>query len=468
MVGSIEDTIAAVSSPPGVAVRGIVRCSGPHSIDMGSRLFDAAPPVDLNSSPGFRRFRGEIEIDENAHVPGELYLFKAPRSYTRQDGVEFHLPGSPPVLAMLLDRLIRFGARLAEPGEFTARAFLNGAMDVSRAEAVAALIRSRSDSQLRAARRMMVGQLEARVRVFMDGLCELVALVEADIDFAEEPIEFITPTDLSSRLNQIDMNLADLLQHAESVERIETLPRIFLGGRSNVGKSTLMNRLADMDRSICSPQAGTTRDLLTATIRVGRGQALLLDAAGVDDDAQGLVKAAADVGRSAAADADVLCWVVDVTDPRTFQNRVFAGPSGRGNELIICNKTDLLDEPAVTRHVDSLKSTFGLPVCAVSAKTGHGLDNCRRLMDGVLHLSDASAAGDGMVISVRQRAALESARDAIQRCRQEAASTDQTSDRGEILAFELSEAMSSLQSVTGSVTTEDVLGRIFANFCIGK
>jgi tRNA modification GTPase len=463
----IHDTIVAVATPAGSSRRGIVRCSGPDSLNVAATLCRVADDVDLSTSPGFRRFTAEIEIETGCCVPGELYLFRAPRSYTRQDCVEFHVPGSPSVLTMLVERCVTLGARPAQPGEFTARAFCNGAMDLTRAEAVERLINARSDGQLRAAHRVITGALADGINETLEPLAQLVALIEADIDFAEEPIEFITPADLKSRLTDVADRLSQLLNESTSTERVDSLPRILLVGKPNAGKSTLMNRLSGIDRSICSPIPHTTRDVLSAPIRIGRGEAVLLDSAGVDDNAEGLSREAGDIAKDTALRVDLVCLVVDISHEVDDAVRSLA-PTGPIRCVVVCNKTDLVAEPLRTERVRAATLQRSLPACAISAKTGDGIEACRTMLADALDVDDANLGEDVVMLSARQRQAIESAMSCIERCKSQAESITETIDQADLLAFELREALESLGSVVGTVTTDDLLGRVFASFCIGK
>lgn len=464
----LDDTIAAVSSPPGFAERGIVRCTGPRVLELAAATFAPASTVDWPTVAGHRRLFGDVALEPDCRVPGELYIFRAPRSYTRQDCLEFHLPGSPVLLAMLLERLLALGARPAQPGEFTARAFLAGAMDLTRTEAVAAIIHARSDAQLRAAQRLRDGRLTHSVDAMMEELAELVALIEADIDFAEEPIDFITPLQLRDRLDRLAGRLQQMLDTAQSTERFDLLPRILLVGRSNAGKSTLLNRLSGIDRALCSPIAGTTRDLLSAPIKLRRTEALLVDAAGVDpavdDELMHLTRTAT---LAAAARADLVCLVLDVTAPLDPTD-LSLGAEVSARRLLLANKIDLLDDAGLAERRRWLERHGHAPFCLVSAQTGAGLDHFRELLYQSLHLEDAPFGDETILLTARQQDALRTAHHAIARARQESAEISATLDRADVLAFELREALECLGSITGSVTTEDLLGRVFASFCIGK
>ena len=465
MFDLIDDTIVAIASPPGWAARGIVRSAGPEALSYADRIYTPETGMSVRACSGFSRLGGLVELDADCAVPGELYLFRAPRSYTRQDCVEFHLPGSPVVLGMLVKRLMGLGARPAEPGEFTARAFLAGAMDLVRAESVAAVIRSRSDAQLRAAHRLRQGVLNTRVETELERLAELVALVEADIDFAEEPIEFITPQRLATQLSDVERSLRCLLEASESIERLDALPRILLVGRSNAGKSTLMNALSGVDRAISSAVAGTTRDLLSAPVRLGLGEAILLDAAGVDPDAEGLGASAAAHTLAAASEVDLLCCVVDLSVDPIRPPPMGQVPTPR---VLVGSKSDLLDAVMIESRRRVLEQWTAGPVGIVSAKTGEGIDACRRLLADALAGPEHAAAGHTVLLTARHRHAIESAIDSLARCAAPLAGTRETIDCADLVAFELREAIEALGSICGAITTEDLLGRVFSSFCIGK
>lgn len=460
MYDIIDDTIVAISSAPGRALRGIVRCSGPDSIEFATRIFTPATPIDLMTSAGFRRYTGSVAIEQDCNVPGEVYLFRSPKSYTRQNLIEYHVSGSPPVLAMLSERLITLGARQAEPGEFTARAFLKGAIDLTRAEAVAGIIRARSDAQLHAANHLMHGQLSERVASTLNNLSELAALVEADIDFAEEPIDFITPDELFAKLDVLRGSLDALASSSTSAERFDVLPKVILVGPSNAGKSTLMNRLTGMDRAICSLVAGTTRDMLSAPMRVGRGEALLIDSAGVDVGGEGLMRLAADRSLEAADRADVRCLVYDVT---TSSSKVEALVQQHQPHIVVANKIDLVSDRSSTLNLPS-DVTF----VEISAKTGEGVEGLREAIDHKLNLPNVDVSDYKVLLTARHQQAIHETVDAIERAQSLTRHVDHISETADLIAFEIREALDALGTIAGSVTTEDLLGRIFGSFCIGK
>ncbi len=492
----MDDTIVAISSAPGRGPLGIVRLSGPMAVAIAERMLEPADGEPLHLRPQWRRIAGEIRAEPGARLPTVLYLFRAPHSYTRQDLVEVHTVGSPPALEMVRRRAIALGAVAAVPGEFTARAFINGAMDLASAEAVAGVVRAQSDTQLRASRGMMDGVLAQQMTQARDELAEVLALVEADIDFAEEPVEFITPADLGARLTAVDASLRRMLAESQSIEQFDVLPRILLLGPPNAGKSTLMNRLCGTSRAICAAVAGTTRDVLSAPIRVGRGEAILLDAGGVDQSREAILALARDRTLAAAERVDLVCVVLDVaaiarmTVNRPSPEGSLTAPSrgtdgedaGRGvdeflalirsielpRSVVAANKCDLLPAQEAQRLTKWLESLRLGPLRLVSALNGTGIDDLRSALAGELGEAATTTLGEAMLLSERQRRAITEGAEALERAAELNKLATETIDRADVLAFELREALEALGAVTGAVTTEDLLARVFANFCIGK
>ncbi len=468
MLERLDETIAAISSAPGHGALGIVRLSGPDAIAIADSVAAVEGGNQLSRCPGSIRVDGAVFIDDVAALPAGYYLFRSPHSYTRQDIVEIHTLGSPAALEMVQRRLVQRGAVLARPGEFTARAFVNGAMDLGKAEAVAGVIRASTDTQLRASRRMMDGDFARRITALREELAELVALVEADIDFAEEPIEFITPVDARGRLSAIAARLRETLDGAVSIERFDALPHILLLGRPNVGKSTLMNRLSGTPRAICAAAAGTTRDILPAPVRLGRSEAILLDAAGVDYAADDVIAQARALTLSAAQRVDAVCLVVDVTDPAMVKALELVRSSDVAATVVALNKKDLAGKLEVQERIADFEAESVGRVVVVSASNGDGLEALRDALAGAIGEPTSTALGESVLVSERQQAALAEACEAVGRGIALCESAQETIDCADVLAFELRDALDLLGSVTGAVTTEDLLGQVFAKFCIGK
>jgi len=468
VIDRLDDTIVAISSAAGFGALGIVRLSGPQALSIADGMIEPVDGQPLASFAGFTQHLTRLRIDADGHLPVRIMLFRAPLSYTRQDLVEFHTIGAPAVLEVVRQCVLARGAIAAMPGEFTARAFLHGAMDLASAEAVAGMIQAQTDTQLRASRRLMDGTLQQRVRSCRDELAELLALVEADIDFAEEPIDFITPEELRRKLTGIDQSLHELCAEPMSLARVQVVPHILLVGPPNAGKSTLMNRLTGTNRAICAAAAGTTRDILSAPVRIGRGEAILLDSAGIDDVADEILLQAQTMTLLEAQRADLCCFVVDAESGVSPGVISALTSKGIGRTVVILNKCDLLDHGQIQRMREAAEMYQLGPVCPVSAKTGEGIDTLRSALQEALGRQMGSATGELVLLNDRQRTAIRETSAAIQRAVVLVAGVTATIDCADVLAFELREALDALAAVTGEITTEDLLTQVFANFCIGK
>lgn len=468
----VDDTIVAVCTARGVAPRGIVRLSGPDAIAITQAVFESASPDALSKPLGFRRIDGHIVFDHHHRAPAQAYVFTKPHSYTRQDSVELHTVGAAPVLEMLVERCIRAGARPAHPGEFTARAYLSGALTLSAAEAVATTIHARTDAQLRSARKVMRGDLRDTIVAWQDALADLLSLVVADIDFAEEPIDFISTDELASKVADLHGRLGALIRSSESQSRIDAVPHVLLLGLPNAGKSTLLNALTGIDRAIASAVSGTTRDILTAPATLDGIEAILLDSAGVDDSPDLVLVHARQRAQEEAGRVDLVCITVDVSQPLDAEGIARLKRLADGPKMLIGTKCDLVgdDRDCGVRgdQASALRQVVDMPVCVVSAASGEGIDDLRRMMACELIAQATDAEHSAISLSTNQHVALTTANDALVRCLELTTTSDNLLDIAELVALELREALDSLALTTGTVSTDDLLGRIFSSFCIGK
>jgi len=475
MFERLDDTIVAISSAVGTGPRGIVRLSGPGAHALAGKIFQADDGPDLVEAGGHRRLTGRVWITPDAAVVAEAYSFRAPASYTRQDLVEIHTVGSPPVLAMLLDRLTSLGARPAEPGEFTARAFFSGAMDLTRVEGVAAMIAAQNDAQLRASEALLHGRLGRQAAVLRQQLADLLALVEADIDFAEEPIEFFSRADAAVTLNTVAASLSRLVHEAPSVERLEVLPTVLLTGPPNAGKSTLFNRLTGMDRVIQSAVAGTTRDIISTPLTLEGGDVLLQDSPGLDASAEVADMIPPDAPDSLARrrarqrlqTADVLVVVADIHAPPTVALDPIRDTISDRRWCLVANKIDLAGTAQTSAWIAHARRFAGT-VLPVSARTGEGVDRLKAYLNNLLFASGRYVPKDLLALSSRQRTALQEALQAVERARAWCDDTEASGEGPELLALHLREAIHAFSLLEGRITTEDLLDRIFSRFCIGK
>lgn len=442
MIDRSGDTICAISSPPGGAPRGVVRISGAATIDCLRGCF--SPWAVEGHAP--RAMEGSLALPGLAPgLPATLWLWPTARSYTREPCGELHTIGSPPLLEALVARLCELGARLARPGEFTLRAFLAGRLDLTQAEAVLGVIEARSGRQLERALAQLAGNLARPLMALRCRLLDLLADVEAGLDFAEEDLPFVSRDVLAERLSAARESIAAQLAQLAARQVRGDEPVVVLAGPPNAGKSSLFNALTG-GAALVSPQAGTTRDYLEARCDLGGGVACrLFDTAGIEPHASlgpAMVEAQRlSLARRAEADLVVYCVAVDATETAT-------PPADNRPWLAVRTKSDLVPRPQRS---------------GVSARTGEGLDVLRaRVRERLEALADAP---DAVTTSAaRCRESLAAAGSALRR----AEALAQRGGDEELLAVELRLALEALGEVVGAVYQEDLLDRLFARFCIGK
>jgi tRNA modification GTPase len=433
------DTIAAISSAVGASARIIVRLSGPQSLSIALSLAAHWQPAHASAVHTSLSFA-------NLHCPAWLYTFREPKSYTGEDLIEFHLPGSPVLAKLLLDDLLHHGVRLAEPGEFTARAYFAGKFNLTEAEGVAATISASNEQELQAARRLLAGELARRLGPTMDLLTQTLALIEVGIDFSEEDVSFLPTQQILQRFEQIDSDLTQLLEDSTRFEELSHEPRIVLVGRPNAGKSTLMNALANQNRAVVSNTPGTTRDVLTAELDLQHGSVQLIDIAGIDPQTANPIDQSMQAhAQRAIESADRIILIHDAADPSA------AVAVSRSFDLTVVSKSDLLLNP---------RSPIPGQI-PVSALTGDGLLELREALDRLAFGQEG--AGATLALNRRPVTAVVEAQKAIARA------SERTQDgAAELIALELRKALDALGGILGNVTPDDILGRIFSAFCIGK
>jgi tRNA modification GTPase len=446
VIPSPQDTIAAISSPPGASARAVVRLSGERAWALAGRVFAPLP------ERGWRWRDGALTLPGWPPAPATAVVFRAPRSYTGEDLVELWVTGAPPLVRRLLLTLTEAGARLAERGEFTRRAFLAGRLDLTQVEAVLTLTTSDDARAARGALRALGGGLGRAIDFAKAELVEVIAHVEAAIDFSEEDLDLAAPASLAGRLDAVGHALGEVRGAGARRPSAGTLPRVALRGPANAGKSSLFNALLGRAAALVADGEGTTRDVVEAewTLPGGR-KALLLDTAGDLASAPGAADAgsldarATDRARAAEAEADLVVWVVD------GERGALPAPA---DALPVITKADL--EPLPLEEGGSLR---------LSSVTRVGLAALGEAVEARLWGEGPGAAGD-LLGSARQEGLLLRAEEALGRASGLLRGRDPA--RAELAAVDLAEALDALGELTGEVTRDDVLGRIFAGFCVGK
>jgi len=446
---SDTDVIAAIATGQGRAGIGIVRVSGKNLRGLAAQLLGAAPAARTAARAVFRSAAGE-PIDD-----GIALFFPAPASYTGEDVLELQGHGGPVVLQMLLRRCVQLGARLAEPGEFSRRAFLNDKLDLAQAEGVADLIDAATEAAARCALRSLRGEFSEVVRGFAAQLVELRALVEATLDFPEEEVDPLDREDAGRRLARLAAELHRSLALGRQGTVLRNGLQVVLAGQPNVGKSSLLNRLAGEDLAIVTAIPGTTRDAVRQTIQIEGVPMSIIDTAGLRDTEDAVEAIGIARTWDAIALADVLLLVVDAREGVTATDRAIVERLPQKlRPVTVFNKVDLSGDAA---RVD--EGSEHAWRAHVSAKTGAGIEGLRKAL---LSLAGWHPDG-GDVYMARERhlVALAKVAAALERAAQSATRT-------ELLAEELRLAQRELDSITGEVSADDLLGEIFARFCVGK
>jgi tRNA modification GTPase len=448
---SDTDTIAAVSTPPGRGGIGIVRVSGPATSSIAEALLGCVPPP-RHAHYGAFRDGSETVVDR-----GVALYFPGPRSFTGEDVLELQGHGGPVVMDMLLAAALEQGARPARPGEFSERAFLNGRMDLSQAEAVADLIDSGSRAAVRSAMRSLDGAFSERIHALTGALIEVRAHIEACIDFPEEEIDFLSDPQLDGRLSKLRAQLADIRAGAGRGVLLKEGVRVVLAGQPNVGKSSLMNLLAGRDSAIVTDVPGTTRDLIREHIQLDGLPLHVVDTAGIRPPGDAVEEHGVERAWGAIESADALLLVVDDRSgpgeaDRDILDRTPAGVA----RIVVSNKVDLSGRaPGVIREDDALR-------VRLSAKTGAGIE----ALESALKTCVGYELGDEGTFMARRRHLDALARTAA--AVEAAGEVLHTRRAGELAAEELRQAQRALGEITGEVTSDDLLGEIFSRFCIGK
>ncbi len=446
------DTIVAPATPPGRGGIGIVRVSGPKAPEIAAVLLGELPPA---RTARFARF---LDAAREPLDAGLALFFPAPHSYTGEHVLELHGHGGPAVLEAVVQRILEIGARRAQPGEFTLRAFLNDKLDLAQAEAIADLVDAGSREAARAAMRSLQGEFSAMVHGLTEAVTDVRAHVEAAIDFPEEEVDFLADRQLHDRFHTLRDHFDAVEQSARQGALLREGMTVVIAGRPNAGKSSLLNRLAGYEAAIVTPIPGTTRDIVRERIDIDGMPLHVLDTAGLRDsadvvEAEGIRRAHEQMRR-----ADRVLFVIDLTsdpDARAYTQERERLPRDVPVTLVL-NKSDL------SSGIPLADTLTGPPRIAVSALTGAGVERLREHLKDCVGFRSVEAG----TVSARRRHL-----EALRRARDHVAAAERRlreSRSGELVAEDLRGAQQALSEITGEFTSEDLLGRIFGSFCIGK
>ncbi len=452
----LKDTIAAISTPAGRGGIGVIRVSGSQAREIAEHIL-RFPSRRFPSAHEWIPWSAALaELpDESGHAVDRVVVtfFAAPRSYTAEDVIEISCHGSPAVLRYALERACQAGARLAEPGEFTLRAYLNGRIDLPQAEAIRDLIEATTLYQARIAARQVEGSVSRRIKPVKEQLLEVIALLEAGIDFAEDDIDVASTEDIVRRIDPVSAAISGLIASFVYGKLVHEGFTLAIVGRPNVGKSSLFNRLLEQDRAIVTEIPGTTRDLVSENAAIQGIPVRFVDTAGIRSSGDLVESLGIERSYQAMADADLTLVVIDASAPLDSEDlEILRRARGQGKSLVVANKSDL---PRGAEVDDAIP---------VSALTGDGMAELRSAIIEALAPRGHVAQEDGFITSLRHEQLLTESRDALDQARRAA----MVGIPHEMLLLDLYAALRPIDAITGATTADDILNRIFSTFCIGK
>ena len=462
-IHSDDDTIAAIATPIGVGGISVIRVSGKDAFTIADKGFRGKTSLALAQSHTvhFGRF-----VDTQSEILDEVLatVFRSPHSYTSDDTVEISCHGGMLVTKKILEALLSFGARMAEPGEFTKRAFLNGRIDLTQAEAIADLIQSGSESSRKASLQQLEGRLSNKINELRDKLLKTCGLLELELDFTEDGLEFIDKTNIIKQLG-------DLIDYLERLVQTYSLGKIYregvkvvLTGKPNVGKSSILNALLDESRAIVTDVPGTTRDVIEESIEIDGLLFKIIDTAGIRESKDIVEREGIRRSESQVEDADIIVFIVDPTQGFNDEDSIIAQSLNKheGNLLVVQNKSDLLERKDLA--MIAIPGAMRKPL-ELSARTGKGLDELRKelvnlALDSVRNVSDRSV----IISNSRQKQSLILAIESLRLARKGL----EDGFSNDLIAIDIRAGLNHLGEITGEITTEDILNNIFSKFCIGK
>jgi tRNA modification GTPase len=453
-----EDTIAALSTPPGYSGIGIVRLSGGNAVEIADIVFRSSGKKRLRDTPSHRILYGHIVNPANNEIMDEVLLsvMKAPHTYTREDVVEINCHGGPLTIKKVLHLLLEKGARLAEPGEFTRRAFINGRIDLAQSEAVLDVIHALTEEGRRASMRQLGGGLSEKIELLRQKIVSLSAVTEAYIDFPEEGISLPDLNEMERTATGIKEELHRLIEVAGYGRTLREGLKTAIIGRPNVGKSSLLNALLEEERVIVTEMPGTTRDVIEEYIDIDGIPVLIMDTAGIREAKDVAEREGVERSMKAMKEATLVLLVLDGSEELHDTDRELIERSSAKNTILVINKSDL--SPLV--NTDGMPADS--PAVRISATSGTGLDDLKkRIVEK--SLGGETLSGEVIVTNIRHIRSLEKAHSSLRSFIDGLPGLSP-----EFLAVELRESLDALGEIVGRTTPDEILNRIFSNFCVGK
>ncbi|MFA5795345.1 MAG: tRNA uridine-5-carboxymethylaminomethyl(34) synthesis GTPase MnmE [Candidatus Brocadiia bacterium] len=449
-----EDTIIAIATPAGNSLKGIIRLSGPKTFRIIKGLFSPRLTDSYCKSHG-KTIEGTLQL-KGMNTPAALYLMKSPHSYTREDAVEIHTIGAEVLLQEIVRQFLAKGARLAQPGEFTRRAYLNGRINLAQAEAVLDIIKSQNERELALANKQLQNHFAKRVTFINSRLLDLISRIELSLDFSDQDFKIIQPEEIKTALKYLTGQLGSMLKSQEQSQTHKEGVVCVLFGRTNAGKSNIFNRLVPDKKNIVSPVAGTTRDYIEGVYTHGGKRFIIFDTAGMTGVPDNRTKQSRRLANQTLGSADIRIMVIDGHRGITKNDRALSAKLDAGKSIIALNKCDL-----------SIKSNaaFG-KTCVVrtSARTGQGITALKEALVKLVSNNQIDRSSSDITVNNRHRNCLDKTLSSLKH----ALSVVDKEQTYELVALDLREALDSLGQITGQSVTDDILNNIFSRFCIGK